>query len=143
MGEDYISEPPYYTIGKFIMPKTYPKPLNIRLDGWARYDPDGKDPNNPLSSNKASKYWKRHDPNCLMPSNPHRQCLSPIESSFSLALIEPEKCLTRSKRVRTLIEKGHQWAEKGRQTRNASQVLDKSMIVPAKKRKIHDKAGLM
>ena len=91
IGEDNIPEPPLYLLAGHIMKKTYPKPMRNRLEGWARYDPAGKDPNNPLRSDKASDYWRRHDPNCEMLSNPHRQWTPPVNPS---RLTEPASPLS-------------------------------------------------
>lgn len=113
-------------IGKYILPKTYPKPFAMRLNGWARYDPDGEDPNNPLNSDKAVGYWERHNSKCLTSSNPHNRQSSPLHPLpflSSSALIELEKLLTRSKRIRTLTEKSRQWAEE-------------SAIMPVKRKKL-------
>lgn len=56
IGEDNIPSPPHYSIGSWIVKKTYSRPIDHRLDGWAKYDPEGKDPNNPLRSSKAAEY---------------------------------------------------------------------------------------
>ena len=91
IGEDNILEPPHYLLAGHIMKKTYPRPMRDRLEGWARYDPAGDDPNNPLRSNKASAFWMRHDPDCSMLSNPHRQRqrTPPVDPSRSIGPASP------------------------------------------------------
>lgn len=90
IGEDNIPSPPYYTMGSFILDKGFPKEINQRLEGWAKYDPQGNDLQNPLRSNKALEYWKRYDPDCLMSGNPYRQrsgLTPPLPPFFRLRLL--------------------------------------------------------